>query len=272
LLTIKSFSRVTAIPESTLRYYDEQGILRPSARGENGYRLYQADQILPAKFLYSLRLAEIPIDEVRAYQQSPPEDRQEALARWHSELGERIAWLTLARKYVEGLMQGREEEVVLQVTQPERVVWFTHDAPIGCFGEHYVRRSQELRAAGFTLGDSYFRYVVDLQPGWVRGEVGFQVSARADRLPEGGRHPTLPEGGRHPTLPEGARVEERPSALMLSLAHRGEMSGIRQTYIRLLEFLREHGWEPVGPPTERYPADQPELYTEVVIPILYLER
>lgn len=257
MLTIKLFSRITSIPESTLRYYDEQGILSPRGRAPSGYRLYEADQILPAKFLYSLRLASVPMEEVRAYQQGEHEHRQEALCRWHQELGERIAWLTLARKYIEGLKEGRREDVNLQMTPPERVVWFVHDAPIGMFGEQYMRRHKELTAAGFTISDSYFEWVCDLQPGWVRGKVGYTVANKGARLP---------------ALPEGGELEQRPSMLTLSLEHRAPITEIRNTYARLFAFMREHGWEGAGPSLERYPAGPPETYVEVLIPILYVDR
>jgi DNA-binding transcriptional MerR regulator len=254
VLSIKSFSRITAIPESTLRYYDEQGILSPRGRAESGYRIYEADQILPAKFLYSLRLASVPMADVKGYQAAPPERQQAALTRWHQELGERIAWLTLARQYIDGVRDGRKDDVNLQVTPPERVAWFVHDAPIGTFGEHYMRRHRELTAAGFTITDSYFEWVADLQPGWVRGKVGYTVTGKGNRLPEGGE------------------LEERPSMLTLSLEHRAPIAEIRQTYTRLFAYMTEHGWEAAGPSLERYPVGPPEVYVEVLIPILYLGR
>lgn len=266
MLTIKAFSRITAIPETTLRYYDEQGVLSPRARGENGYRLYEADQILPAKFLYSLRLASVPMAEVRSYHQSPPDGRQEALARWHGELGERIAWLSLARKYIEGLMQGRSEEIHLQVTEPMRLAWFIHEGPVGQFDEHYMRRGRELAAAQIATGDEYFQWVCDLEPGRVRGRVGFHLTGKA------GAGPVPANAGGSLPLPEGAELEEIPSALMLSLEHREPMAQIPETHGRLLAFMKEHGWEAVGKPLERYPAGTPEWYVEILIPILYMER
>lgn len=254
MLTIHQFSRITAIPESTLRYYDAQGILRPRKRGENGYRLYDADQVLPAKFLYSLRLASVPMEDVRAYQQGDVRQQQAALARWYDELGERIAWLELARKYIETLRRGGSEAVMLQVIPPERVVWFLHDGPVGGFAEHYDRRQRELAAAGYALHDAYFQHVADLEPGFVRGKVGFTVT------------------GQEAGLPEGGELEVRPSLLALSLEHRAPVAEIRTTYARLHAFMAAHGWQAAGPALERYPVGPPDLYVEVLIPILRLER
>lgn len=254
MLTIKQFSRITGIPESTLRYYDAQAVLRPEQRGENGYRLYGADQVLPAKFLYSLRLAAVPVEEVRAFRQGDAQQQQAALSRWYDELGERIAWLELARRYIESLRRGGSEVVTLQVIPREQVAWFLHDGPVGGFAPHYDRRQRELTAAGFTLHSAYFQYVADVAPGRVRGKVGFSVSGLGARLPEGGE------------------LEERPSLLALSLEHRGPITEVEGSYSRIHAFMAEHGWQAAGPALERYPVGPPDLYVEILIPILRLER
>lgn len=255
MLTIKHFSRITAIPETTLRYYEQEGVLLPAARTEAGYRLYGADQVLPAKFLYSLRLASVPMGEVRSYQQAEAEVRQATLEQWHRNLTERITWLTLARKYLEGLMgQGAADSIHLQVSEPERVAWFTHEAPVGKFQEPYTERCAQLRAAGAQPAQAYFRYVMERpeRPGLVRGDVGFQVLGATRKLP-----------------PE-ARVEERPATLRLSLEHRGPIEQVPRTYERLFRFMTDQGWKLVGPMIERYPVSEP-FYVEVLAPILHLE-
>lgn len=81
MLTIEHFSRITAIPESTLRFYEQEGVLPPAGRTPAGYRLYAPAQILEAKFLYSLRLAAIPMEEVRMYQTNSLQGA-ESLDRW----------------------------------------------------------------------------------------------------------------------------------------------------------------------------------------------
>lgn len=253
MLTIKTFSRITAIPETTLRFYEDQGVLAPAARSPAGYRLYAPDQILPAKFLYSLRLASIPMDEVKAYQEAPGDSRHATLTQWHADLGRRIAWMQLAQKYVETLMSGEQEPVHLQMTEAERVLWFVHDGPVGNFRDWYALRGRQLADLGCAPTDSYFRFVSDLEPGRVRGEVGYRV----DRLPA--------------RLPDGAVVEERPASLTLSLEHKGPMPEVPRSYERLFAFMAAHGWEAAGPAIERYPGGPGPCYTEILVPILTLE-
>jgi len=251
MLTIKHFSRITAIPESTLRFYEQEGVLLPAGRAPNGYRLYAAEQILEAKFLYSLRLAAIPIDEVGDYRTATdPEHRNACLDRWEKDLEERIQRLTMARRYVETLRSGVSLPVHLQVTERHQVAWFTHDAPVGHFKEATLQRIRQLNEAAVPFDDAYFRWLQDLGDGWVRGQVGFRITG--------------------PCPLSDAEVEEQPACLTLSMEHRDAMEGIRETYRRLFAFMEEHGWEARGCPVERYPG-APEWFVEILVPILYLE-
>ena len=51
MLSIKEFSEFTALPESTLRYYDRIGLLQPVLRGENRYRYYSPMQTITVEFI-----------------------------------------------------------------------------------------------------------------------------------------------------------------------------------------------------------------------------
>ena len=66
-MTIGRFASLTAIPVSTLRFYDEQGLLRPAAiDARNHYRLYSLQQLESAFAIRLLREMDIPLEEIRA--------------------------------------------------------------------------------------------------------------------------------------------------------------------------------------------------------------
>ena len=67
LMNIQDFSERTGISKSTLRYYEQKNLLIPSERSANGYRVYSNDQIATVKFISSLRLADIPIKDIKVY-------------------------------------------------------------------------------------------------------------------------------------------------------------------------------------------------------------
>jgi len=51
LLSIKEFSNFTGVSQSTLRYYDDIGLLLPARRGKNSYRYYTPPQIIALNFI-----------------------------------------------------------------------------------------------------------------------------------------------------------------------------------------------------------------------------
>lgn len=66
-LSILEFSRLTGISRDNLRFYDRIGLLKPEARGENGYRYYTRRQLGSAYLIGSLRLLGVGIEDIRRY-------------------------------------------------------------------------------------------------------------------------------------------------------------------------------------------------------------
>ena len=62
---IGAFSKITSLTVKALRYYDEQGLLRPSARDESGYRLYSEEDYQTARRIALLRRFGFSIAELR---------------------------------------------------------------------------------------------------------------------------------------------------------------------------------------------------------------
>jgi DNA-binding transcriptional MerR regulator len=67
LLSIKEFSQLTGIKQSTLRYFDKLGIFSPAYRGENGYRRYQPFQLIAVSVIDLLHGFGLKTSEVKAY-------------------------------------------------------------------------------------------------------------------------------------------------------------------------------------------------------------
>ncbi|MGC0419736.1 MerR family transcriptional regulator [Embleya sp. AB8] len=83
VLGIGAFARRVGLSPSALRYYDDCGVLRPaSVDPSTGYRRYAPEQAARALLLRGLREAELPLPEVVAVLDGPP-DRAEAVLRAH---------------------------------------------------------------------------------------------------------------------------------------------------------------------------------------------
>lgn len=86
LLSIRDFSEFTGIKQSTLRYYDEIGLLPPISRGENNYRYYVPFQIITLNFISVLTDLGVPLSTIKEmnFERTPESvidllDRQEEL-------------------------------------------------------------------------------------------------------------------------------------------------------------------------------------------------
>lgn len=62
---IGEFSKITNLTVKALRYYDEQGILQPSCRADNDYRLYDDNDFERAQLVVFMRNLDFSIAEVK---------------------------------------------------------------------------------------------------------------------------------------------------------------------------------------------------------------
>lgn len=63
--TVHEVARRTGLPARTIRYYDRIGLVQASTRGENGYRLYGAEDEGRLRFVKQARTLGLSLDEVR---------------------------------------------------------------------------------------------------------------------------------------------------------------------------------------------------------------
>lgn len=62
----KAFSELTKVSVRTLHYYDEIGLLTPSARLPNGFRLYSEDDLLKLQQIVALKFFGFALSEIQA--------------------------------------------------------------------------------------------------------------------------------------------------------------------------------------------------------------
>ena len=80
LLTIGEFAERCGLSRSALRFYDQNDLLRPRlVDGETGYRYYAIEQLDRAALVRRLRVAEMPVGELRRYFAAPAEEQRRLL-------------------------------------------------------------------------------------------------------------------------------------------------------------------------------------------------
>lgn len=65
--TIQEISQKTNLPTSTLRYYEEMGLLDPVDRAANGHRRYNDADVGRVEFIKKLRLTGMSIESMRDF-------------------------------------------------------------------------------------------------------------------------------------------------------------------------------------------------------------
>lgn len=95
--TVKEVSRLTGVSVRTLRYYDQIGLLRPSAVSKAGYRLYDDGALERLQLILLYRELQFPLKDIARILDSPSYDRTRILAQ-QTEL------LTLKKQHLENLI------------------------------------------------------------------------------------------------------------------------------------------------------------------------
>ncbi|GCF94191.1 transcriptional regulator [Enterococcus florum] len=108
--TIQEFSKLTSISPASLRYYDKRDIL-PSKRRENGYRVYDEQDLLIIKNVMVMKYADFSLEDIRTmtslyYQPEGQECNDQAnqvLQQHVAEMKERIRMWTEIVAVIEGI-------------------------------------------------------------------------------------------------------------------------------------------------------------------------
>jgi len=124
LLSVKEFAKFTGLKRSTLRYYDDIGLLTPAVRGnENNYRYYIPLQLTTVKFINVLVRLGVSLATIgEMVKDRTPENMIELLSQQETILDRRLNELHSAyslihtfRKNIQNGLMGRPGEVRVEM-------------------------------------------------------------------------------------------------------------------------------------------------------------
>lgn len=64
MYTVKQLADLAGVSTRTLHYYDEIGLLKPSAYGDNGYRYYEEAAALRLQQILFYRELDLPLSQI----------------------------------------------------------------------------------------------------------------------------------------------------------------------------------------------------------------
>ena len=79
LYTVKQAAEISGVSVRTLHHYDEIGLLKPAATGENRYRYYGREELLRLQQILFHRELGLPLERIKALLDDPAYDRLAAL-------------------------------------------------------------------------------------------------------------------------------------------------------------------------------------------------
>ena len=132
LYTVGEMARVTDIPASTLRYYDQEGLLPFVSRSKGGIRMFSEADYSTLMVIDCLKKSGLSIKEIRSFmnlaqegdsslkeRQAMFEKRREAVKEQIQELEHTLALLNYKCWYYETAVQAGTEAAVQALCQEE---------------------------------------------------------------------------------------------------------------------------------------------------------
>ena len=111
--TVKQLSKLAGVTSRTLHYYDEIGLLRPTAYGQNGYRIYDDEALLQLQQILFFRELDFSLEQIKAILDRPDFDVMHALQNHRSALLERADRLNILIETVDRTIQHIRGELQL---------------------------------------------------------------------------------------------------------------------------------------------------------------
>jgi DNA-binding transcriptional MerR regulator len=96
--TVNKLATIAGVSVRTLHYYDEVGLLKPSAIQKNGYRVYEERELLLLQQILFFRELDFSVEDIKRIMSAPTFSMSQALQ-------DQRALLVLKRKRLSGLMK-----------------------------------------------------------------------------------------------------------------------------------------------------------------------
>lgn len=107
--TVHEISKITGISARTLHYYDEIGLLRPTAKSEAGYRLYDDRALETLQRILYFREFDLPLKEIKAVMENPALDETKILQMQRDMLLSKKERIERLISHIDSILKGENE-------------------------------------------------------------------------------------------------------------------------------------------------------------------
>jgi len=156
--TVSEAAGLAHVSVRTLHHYDEIGLVRPGARSEAGYRLYDRDDLERLQQVLVLRELGFTLPEIRAALDDPAFDRTEALLMQRALLADKAARLQAMIGAIDKTLEAQQKGIAMDEKDLFEV--FGDDDPTKYddevrerWGDTDAYKESRRRAKGYTKAD-----------------------------------------------------------------------------------------------------------------------
>jgi DNA-binding transcriptional MerR regulator len=269
MLRIGDFSSLSQVTIKTLRYYDEQGLLRPAhVDAATGYRYYAVAQLPRLHRILALRDLGFSLDQIgsvlndgvsaeqlrgmlllrQVEQQATVEQEQARLARLRTRLG-------LIEKE-----QDMGNDVILKQAPAQWIASVRETIPdYPAVSKLYAEVAGALPPGSFGISVAIW-HDPEYRDHDVDAEAGFFLE-----------EPVAP---RQPAIEGRVKIHKLPPTTVASVVHHGAYNRLSEAYDSLLRWVGGNGYKIAAPPRELYlqvsrpvRLDDESYVTEIQVPV-----
>jgi DNA-binding transcriptional MerR regulator len=146
--TVKEMAMVSGASVRALHHYDEIGLLRPAAKGANGYRYYGRDELLRLQQILFHRELGLPLERIKALLDDPKFDRLAALRAHRGKLiaeaerfGQLIATIDRTIAELKGDKDVADKDLYRGFSPEKQAQW--EGEIVARYGEHGAQKIAE---------------------------------------------------------------------------------------------------------------------------------
>jgi DNA-binding transcriptional MerR regulator len=244
-LSIGEFSKATGLTVKTLRFYHEQGVLRPSSIDDrSGYRYYRPEKIEVARVISRLRELGFPLRDIAEIIESHDEESDiiEYLEQRRSAIQQKVDALQDAAALIDQIVSS-ERETRTMVKSLTFEIEEKQVEPLLIAGIRMQGRYEDCGKAFSKIGRRYGRHI-----GGKAMMLHFSTEYREDDADFEACFPIRKNTGEF----DGIAVRDLPGGRFLTLVHRGPYQELSRSYERAIRAMKQRGYPIHAPCREVY--------------------
>lgn len=268
MLRIGEFSKMSKITIKALRYYDEEGLLKPETIDKfTGYRLYTTSQLIEVHRIQSLRQIGISIEEIKLVL-SKTVSIKDVLEKRKAEVVAELAYGQDQLSRIEFILSGQEDAYFMnyQATIKElpACIVYTRETVI----PNYETYFQLIPAIGAQVMAKYpdlkctvpeYCFVKYLDGEYKEKDIHIEFCEAVDKKKEDF---------------EDIKFKQLEAVSAVSVMHKGPYSQLSGAYSFIMKWIEENGYVGTDSPRESYidgiwnKGSDAEWLTEIQIPVV----